>query len=424
MMKYMRFSYLKRIFMVLFASLLVSVSPNQISAIGFTPAPSLSDREKAHRNITFTGGGEEKEENPCTGESTSLTGNNNPEKGFNYFVQKGFTEKQAAGIIGNFMVESGMNPKRVQGSGVIESKTLPSSGGYGLAQWDDRKTLLGAYTKSKKTNPQDRALYDLGHQLDFVMFELKGPTNVNDPNFPDLSGSTEAPAFEDFKKTTTIQEATTVWREKYERPGKDASAERLAAANKAYGDFATGAGSPAPDAISETETATCGGSGDIVSIAQAELKKKVMEDPIGCDAGNPSVSGDCGKEVNKYTDSTLEYWCADFVSWVYKTAGTPFKGGSSGGWRIPSVEGVRDYMKANGTYIANSSGSPDPKPGDVYVINDGVHIGIVVKVQDGDLYAISGNTSTENYSNGVGVGDTIYKDYKSNSSITGYGGLR
>ncbi len=75
-----------------------------------------------------------------------------------------------------------------------------------------------------------------------------------------------------------------------------------------------------------------------MSIAKAELAKNIKEQPIGCDAGNPSRKGSCGKEIDKYTDTTLEYWCADFVSWVYAQAGSPFTGGLSGGWRIPGVD--------------------------------------------------------------------------------------
>ena len=381
-----------------------SLSPVTVTAVGFKEPPPITNREKAHQNISFTGGGEEKETQPCTTSGSTLVGSENTEKAFNFFVSKGFSEKQTAGILGNFLWESDMNPKRVQGEGNIESNTIPSTGGYGLAQWDDRKFALDAYAKD-----QGRPVYDLSLQLDFVMFELNG---------------SEKAAYEAFKLTTTIQEATDVWREKYERPGHLAIQERRDLANKAYGDYATGVGNPTPQAPTPTATATCGGSGSIVAIAQAELAKGVLEDPIGCDAGNPSRPGDCGKEVNKYTDNTLEYWCADFVSWVYKEAGKPFTGGSSGGWRIPSVEGIQAWMEANAEFHTNTAGSPDPQPGDVYVINNGEHIGIVVKVEGGKLYAISGNTSTENFSNGVGVGDTVYSDYKSNSSITGYGGLR
>lgn len=375
-----------------------------VSAAAFSTPKEISNKQKAHLNIAFTGGGTTGTVAVCSADSIPLSGGDNAQRAWNYFIGKGFSEKQVAGIIGNFMEESAMNPKRVQGSGNQESETMPSSGGYGIAQWDDRKDDLANFARTRK-----KPIYDLGLQLDFVMYELNGK---------------EKAAYQAFKPTTTIRDATTVWMEKYERPGDPRLSDRISSANKAYGDFATEAGNPATPPVSPTDTASCGGSGNIVAIAQAELAKGITEDPIGCDAGNPSRKGDCGEGVNKYTDNTLEYWCADFVSWVYKEAGTPFKGGASGGWRIASVESVQGYMERNGTFTKNGASAPDPQPGDVYVINNGEHIGIVVKVEGGKLYTISGNTSTENYSNGVGVGQATYNDFKSNPTITGYGGLR
>lgn len=50
-----------------------------------------------------------------------------------YFVNKGLTREQAAGLVGNLMRESGMNI----------AATNPNSGAYGLGQWlGDRKTRL------------------------------------------------------------------------------------------------------------------------------------------------------------------------------------------------------------------------------------------------------------------------------------------
>lgn len=349
----------------------------------------------------------------CSEVSSDLMGNGNEEQTWNFFISKGLSEKQVAGMIGNFQVEApGINPKTNQTGG---------GPGRGIAQWgvNDRWAALQKWAGSKD-------IFSLQTQLEFVWYELNG---------------SEKAAFDKFKPTTTIRDATSVFMSKYERPGVEAFAERLAAANLAYGKYSkdTTEAAPvagpedaeAPEDIEPSETTdqststanpSCdtAGSGDIVAIAQAELKKGVVEVPIGCDAGNPSRKGDCGAEVNKYTDSTLEYWCADFVSWVYKQAGTPFTGGSSGGWRIPGVSGLRAWFEKNGTYTPNGS-SVTPKPGDVYITAGESHTGIVEKVEGGKVYTISGNTSTENYSNGVGVGSTSYPI--GSSSIKGYGSL-
>ena len=60
----------------------------------------------------------------CNTSSTTLAGDNITEKVWNYFIEQGFTDAQAAGLIGNGMAETGMEPTRA------------SNGNYwGLFQW-------------------------------------------------------------------------------------------------------------------------------------------------------------------------------------------------------------------------------------------------------------------------------------------------
>lgn len=87
-------------------------------------------------------------ENACNSASTILSGNSTEEKIWNYFVQHGFTDAQAAGILGNAMVESGLEPTRAS------NDTF-----WGLFQWGfgRKDTLfaklrdagLGQYTSSE-----------------------------------------------------------------------------------------------------------------------------------------------------------------------------------------------------------------------------------------------------------------------------------
>ncbi len=80
--------------------------------------------------------------------------------------------------------------------------------------------------------------------------------------------------------------------------------------------------------------------------------------------------------LNKYTDGFgLEEWCADFVSYIYKTSGAPFTAGERNGW---------DEYNAN--YIVNepifsqiSAQNYQPQAGDVAYFNyPGGHVEIVV----------------------------------------------
>ena len=123
----------------------------------------------------------------------------------------------------------------------------------------------------------------------------------------------------------------------------------------------------------------------IIQIAKAELAKNVVE---------------YDSNVLKYTDGNRWAWCADFVSWVYKEAGSPLTGGNSdGGWRIDGVLAMQAWFKQNGTYF--EVGSESPQPGDVafYIGSqtpDGdstQHVNLVVAVNGNKMTTIGGNQS-------------------------------
>ena len=63
-----------------------------------------------------------------------------------------------------------------------------------------------------------------------------------------------------------------------------------------------------------------------------------------------------------YTQGIREPWCADFVSWTQRRAGSPVRNPTTGSWRIPGVATLTDYYQSVGRFHG-----PDyrPKPGDV-----------------------------------------------------------
>ncbi len=136
----------------------------------------------------------------------------------------------------------------------------------------------------------------------------------------------------------------------------------------------------------------CGlSSDDVVRVAQMQLG--LAETPDGCN---------CGEPIQKFLGSSPgEFWCADFVSWVYNEAGRPFTGGSDGGWRIPAVTTMRQWLQTNGMWFTAGS-AEDPQPGDVIVFSDDEHVGIVEYLDDAGtpgnpaddvIHTIEGNTS-------------------------------
>lgn len=126
---------------------------------------------------------------------------------------------------------------------------------------------------------------------------------------------------------------------------------------------------------------------DIVRIAEQELAKR----PVEYDTN-----------VMMYTLGRREHWCADFVSYVFKSAGLSFTGGWAQSWQIPSVAGMQAWFKQG---INNSEffavGEKEPRPGDVAFYigsqtpdrNSTSHVNIVISVNGSSMTTIGGNES-------------------------------
>lgn len=105
----------------------------------------------------------------------------------NFFKNKGLTEEQSRGILGNLMQES-------RGNHTVTNKT---SGAYGLAQWlGPRKQRL---FQKYGSNPS------MQQQLEFIWEELN---------------TTEKKSLQKLLNTTTVADATRVFAQDFERGGK------------------------------------------------------------------------------------------------------------------------------------------------------------------------------------------------------------
>jgi len=125
----------------------------------------------------------------------------NEEEAFAYFVKKGLTPAQAAGIVGNLMQESGVNPG---------SHQLGGGPGRGIAQWSVGERWTGVEALAAE---QGKSPYDLGVQLDYIWQELNG---------------TESAAFAALKQASSASEAAVVFEEQYERAGIPNNEARIA----------------------------------------------------------------------------------------------------------------------------------------------------------------------------------------------------
>ena len=146
--------------------------------------------------------------------------NANSHAAFDYFLAKGLTPVQAAGIVGNLMQESNCNPMAVQSGGP----------GRGIAQWSvggrwdhDSGDNAMAYASS-----HGASVWSLNLQLDFIWYEL---TTFSRFGLAQL------------RAATTVSAAVTAFEARFEVCGTCISTQRIAYANQALAAYGSDAAS-------------------------------------------------------------------------------------------------------------------------------------------------------------------------------------
>lgn len=133
-----------------------------------------------------------------------MSGNDNIEKAWNFYKKQGFSDEATAGILGNFMHESGMQP---------DVKEIGNNIGYGLAQWSfERRTNLENWAKENNLDVKT-----LTAQLNFSMYEMNSMNWV-----------------ESYKKIKDIYQATDIFHNEYEKAGIINMASRYQKAEAIY----------------------------------------------------------------------------------------------------------------------------------------------------------------------------------------------
>jgi len=125
----------------------------------------------------------------------------------------GHTKGQIAGVLGNFQLESGFNP-RVNEGGTVGAPL--GEGGFGMGQWTGaRQKSLINFAKQKKMDPGDPNL-----QAEFLVYELSGP---------------EKGANTSLMGAVSPEESARRFLTDYERAGVPKAKQRQEAARKIYG---------------------------------------------------------------------------------------------------------------------------------------------------------------------------------------------
>jgi hypothetical protein len=277
-----------------------------------------------------------------TSDRPLVTENANDGVAFHYFVGKGLTDVQAAGIVGNLDQESMMDPTIWEYGG---------GPGRGIAQWSadgrwdsDYHDNVVWYASNHGVNA-----WALQTQLDFIWYEL----------------TTFGYGFSKLKAANDVTSATLAFMSYYEMCGNCAADNRIAHANAALAAFG-GGGDP--------------GGGDAEAPAQIALDNvgntACGENSLGGHGFGSSCTGNGGQP---------EYWCSDFVKWVWDAAGADVGGLTA------AAGSFYCYGDKHGTL------SDTPHVGDAVVFDYqgncwADHVAIVTEVHDdGKIVTVSGD---------------------------------
>lgn len=160
-------------------------------------------------------------ERPDIVDKKYLVGSTNIEKAFNFFLTQeggGFTTAQAAGIIGNFFVESAANQNNGDLNPIAQS--APPERSFGIAQWNSAENV-GRY----------QALLDFAATKNLpwqsmycqLLFTIK-----------ELNDSKTYYRYNELKRAKTPAEACAIFEDRFENPRIKGQQERVDAANEIY----------------------------------------------------------------------------------------------------------------------------------------------------------------------------------------------
>ena len=150
---------------------------------------------------------------------------------FNYFVAKGLTKVQAAGIVGNLVQESSVDPGAIQYGG---------GPGRGIAQW----SVGGRWNTSYHDNvawyasKHGMSRWSLTAQLDFIWYEL---TNYGY-------------GYAQLRAATTVTEAVVAFQDRYEICGQCDETNRINAAKQVLAAYGGGGGGSSSGAKCYSQT--------------------------------------------------------------------------------------------------------------------------------------------------------------------------
>ena len=278
--------------------------------------------------------------------SDELRGQNNQEKIFNYFVDKGLSPAQAAGIVGNTEQENG-------------SRTNDTRGGLGIGQWiGGRRQQLQQFAAENGKHSTE-----LKTQLDFMWKELN---------------TTERKALQVLRKTHSPSEAAKAFSNHFERPGMPMLRNRQRFAENTFAKYG---GNPSQtDKQHETDKESCADD----KTPQASRTSDLENDSTDGFDNRMQAESSANHRVHSAEQlSGQQLWrdhagatqhgdlgCAISVARALQQSGVQIPD-------ILDVKGVRNYLVGKMNWSVHPSSQK--QPGDVFygLAGQHGHIGIV-----------------------------------------------
>jgi beta-N-acetylhexosaminidase len=297
----------------------------------------------------------------------SLTGSDNVQEAYNFYVQEGLTPAQSAGVIANLYNESSIVPTADEEKGTATSPT--PGDGFGIVQWtfSSRQSNLTAYA-----NSNHEAVDSLLLQLQFSWHELKTDYASALAGLKQITGSDASAA----------SQAAVYFRIHYEAcdPTKKSCSDRGTVAEQMFDKYAQGSSvTTTPVATtdgSSSDSGSCSGS-TTTSSAQSGTVAAALAAAKQLSAYDIPYSQAC-RTLTK-TPPTCGYDCSASVSWVLLM----------GGFTLPSNVTWGGWAPVSGDYT--NWGDPGPGQEMTVWVNGGDHVFIEFNIPGVGRYQL--NTS-------------------------------
>lgn len=268
---------------------------------------------------------------PSTG-ITAKSETGRPEEAQAFFESKGWSKEQAAGIVGNLFVESGLRTDAIGDGGKA----------YGIAQWHPDRQLRFQQVYGKPIKESS-----FNEQLEYVNWELN---------------NSEKRAGQLLRNTSTAEEAAAVVDQYYERSSGAAREQRMANAGSIIrGDYANlqgggGGGSSGgmASAIAKGASATLEATGKLFGAIGSAIVKPGIQKPFTPSTGNVSerINNDSMKIQNDITFGIKNKQAKDAIT-NPPTPGTPSTGGAGPMKSISSMDPNYSSMDVVKHYVAH-----------------------------------------------------------------------